>query len=359
MHSGVIDLKMYDMLLRAGLVIADISTGNANAIYELGVRHALRPSSTIIMKESEGRLHFDLNHINTFTYQHMGEDIGQREAKRATAALKAIIARSTADKRPDSPVYTFLPKLRHPTLTNQEFEELIYEVEEVQDRFAEVLDAAEKAAEASDHQTASKCFSEALTKSPTNAYLRQQAALHTYKSKIPSEWLALDQAEDILAPLNPERSNDPETLGIAGAIYKRMWDLSQDKATLDKAIELYRRGFEVRGDYYTGENAATCLDMRANIQTDADEAKFDRMLSIKIRSAIIASLKVMVNSEEFDERSDKLWVYATLANCLFAADDEDGALVFERLFEGLEPQEWQRKTYLAGKKRALEAGRSI
>lgn len=57
-HSGVIDTEMYEMLLRADLVIADISTGNVNAVYELGVRHALRPNSTIIMAEDEGRLYF-------------------------------------------------------------------------------------------------------------------------------------------------------------------------------------------------------------------------------------------------------------------------------------------------------------
>ena len=39
-HSTVIDKPMYDNLLGADLVIADLSTSNANALYELGVRHA-------------------------------------------------------------------------------------------------------------------------------------------------------------------------------------------------------------------------------------------------------------------------------------------------------------------------------
>jgi len=41
-HSGIIDGPMYEMLLRADLVIADISTANPNAIYELGVRGRCR-----------------------------------------------------------------------------------------------------------------------------------------------------------------------------------------------------------------------------------------------------------------------------------------------------------------------------
>ena len=65
-HSGVIDRRMYEALYRADLVVADISAGNVNAVYELGVRHALRPYSTIVMKERDGRLHFDLDHVVTF-----------------------------------------------------------------------------------------------------------------------------------------------------------------------------------------------------------------------------------------------------------------------------------------------------
>lgn len=49
-HSGLIDVPMYKML-NADLVIADISTGNINAVYELGIRHALKRNRTIIMKE--------------------------------------------------------------------------------------------------------------------------------------------------------------------------------------------------------------------------------------------------------------------------------------------------------------------
>ena len=86
-QSGFIDVKMYEMLLRADLVIADISTGNVNAVYELGVRHALRPNSTIIMNEDQGKLYFDLNHVSTFRYQHFGDDILAREAKRAVKDL--------------------------------------------------------------------------------------------------------------------------------------------------------------------------------------------------------------------------------------------------------------------------------
>ena len=44
-ETGIIDRSMYALLYRADVVIADISTYNPNAIYELGVRHTLKKGS--------------------------------------------------------------------------------------------------------------------------------------------------------------------------------------------------------------------------------------------------------------------------------------------------------------------------
>src|SRR5262249_29845247 len=46
-YPGSIDVPMYDQPLTADVVIADLSTANPNALYELGIRHALRPHTTI------------------------------------------------------------------------------------------------------------------------------------------------------------------------------------------------------------------------------------------------------------------------------------------------------------------------
>ena len=85
--SGIIDRSMYALLIRSELVIADISTYNPNAIYELGIRHAVKPYSTVILKEKQGSIPFDLDHTRIFTYVHLGEDIGADEAKRCQSEL--------------------------------------------------------------------------------------------------------------------------------------------------------------------------------------------------------------------------------------------------------------------------------
>src|SRR5438045_354099 len=92
-HSGLIDLPMYKLLLEADVVVADVSTSNRNAIYELGVRHALRPYTTVVVAEDQimKSPFFDLNHIVIRQYRHLGEDIGVSEAKRFTTELTATI----------------------------------------------------------------------------------------------------------------------------------------------------------------------------------------------------------------------------------------------------------------------------
>ena len=90
--TGLIDRSMYALILWADLVIADISTLNPNAIYELGVRHAVKPSSTIIIKaESTSKIPFDIDHTRVFSYKHLGEDVGVDEANRMKKLLKPKI----------------------------------------------------------------------------------------------------------------------------------------------------------------------------------------------------------------------------------------------------------------------------
>src|SRR5712671_6453243 len=91
-HSTVIDKPMYDNLLGADLVIADLSTSNVNAVYELGVRHALRPRRTIVLAENSFSFPFDLNHLSILKYEHLGKEIGFTEVMRVRQLLKEKIS---------------------------------------------------------------------------------------------------------------------------------------------------------------------------------------------------------------------------------------------------------------------------
>jgi hypothetical protein len=91
-HSTVIDKPLFEQLLTADVVIADLSTSNADAIYELGVRHALRPHATIVIAEDQFKFPFDFSHLSIAKYVHMGKEIGFREVLRMQAVLQQKIA---------------------------------------------------------------------------------------------------------------------------------------------------------------------------------------------------------------------------------------------------------------------------
>src|SRR5262249_12815276 len=56
-----------------------------------------------------------------------------------------------------------------------------------------------------------------------------------------------------------DNSTSAETLGLAGAIFKRKWEVDAQRSDLEQAMAFYDRGFECIGDperEYTGINAA-------------------------------------------------------------------------------------------------------
>jgi len=362
MHSGHIDLPMYEMLLRAELVIADISTGNPNALYELGVRHALKPFSTIIMKESKGKLHFDLNHTNTFTYDHLGEDIGASEARRAIQDLTSLINEVLAHQRPDSPVYTFIPRLIQPRMSEEQIEALLQKSEESEEQFAYMLESAEAALHSDQFDAAITNFAAAAQVRPNDTYITQRLALSTYKSQKPTKIAALINALKIINELTPAESNDPETLGITGAIHKRIWQVTQDPAELELAIKYYGRGFDIRRDYYTGENQAICLDYRAELETDPVEQSYYRVSARKTREELEAILNDIIMSPNFTERSDQKWVLASMAQVLFGLGKKMEALQFEQRFFDYQASnhlaQWVIDTFNASKEDVLRLTKS-
>jgi hypothetical protein len=103
-QQGNIRTDMFEQLLIADLVIADISIHNANAFYELGIRHAFQEKRTFLIKSKGDEVPFDLK-----TDRYMPYDAGD-----PAASLPALIEalRATLDSQDqDSPVFQLLPGL--------------------------------------------------------------------------------------------------------------------------------------------------------------------------------------------------------------------------------------------------------
>lgn len=342
--SGIIDRSMYALLIKSELVIADISTYNPNAIYELGIRHAVKPFSTIILKEKQGSIPFDLDHTRIFMYAHLGEDIGFDEAKRCQDHLVILINSIQESPRTDSPLYEFI-NIDPPVMAEVEYKSIIKELAEREKHIFAIVEQAKDEMTKGDFQKASSLWEKASSILPNEQYFIQQHALCRYKSKYPSEKVALTDALQIIQNLDAEgNTNDPETLGITGAINRRLYQSTYDINYLDRAIEYYGKGFKVRADYYNGENYALCLDMKAKVQTDPLEKIYLRVEAKKTREKIIQHLE-SISEEEIIYRPDKKWIYATLSTCYLALHKDNESDSYKTRFEAESIEDWERETF--------------
>lgn len=107
--AGNIREDMFNRLLTADLVLADVSIHNPNVFYELGIRQAFRERHTIVLRCDLSDYPFDLQTDRYFAYDL--EELARRPAReieRLVDALRATLAAS----EPDSPVFRLLPTLQ-------------------------------------------------------------------------------------------------------------------------------------------------------------------------------------------------------------------------------------------------------
>ncbi|WP_432454697.1 TRAFs-binding domain-containing protein [Agarivorans sp. QJM3NY_29] len=358
--AGLIDKSMYALLMQAELVVADISTFNPNAIYELGIRHAVRPYSTIVIKEEEGKIPFDLDHTRIFHYKHLGEDIGADEARRCQTALAEKIDKVTKNSFIDSPLYDFIKDINPPKIPQAEYKKIIGDLAERETHIFAIVEKAKDHMLDDEFVEATKLWEKAAEAVPSEDYFLQQQALSIYKSKVPSEATALADALRVIEKLAPDgESNDPETLGLTGAIYKRMWLANSDIECLKRAIKYYEKGFQIRNDYYTGENYALCLDMMSDVEEDEDEKIYYIIAAKKARKQIIKILENVEDSVHDGNCSSEVkWAVATLSNCYFGLGDDDKGEMFEKLFLSLAEAQWEKDTFQENKAKLIELTRS-
>lgn len=104
LRAGNIRVDMFQRLLSADLVVADLTIHNANVFYELGIRHALREKRTFLLRADVDKYPFDLQTDRYLTY-----DLKSLDASREL--LIAALKQSLASDKVDSPVFQLLPEL--------------------------------------------------------------------------------------------------------------------------------------------------------------------------------------------------------------------------------------------------------
>ncbi len=106
--AGSIDTDMFNAILKADIAIVDITTGNPNVFYELGMRHALRENVTILIRQETDGLPFNIQGLRAISYDSSRID----SFDKAKSAIREFVVNGLRKKCNDSPIREALPDLR-------------------------------------------------------------------------------------------------------------------------------------------------------------------------------------------------------------------------------------------------------
>ena len=105
-RSGPIDRNYIELLINSEMVLADLTFGNANVYYELGMRHVLSRKGTVLIAQSGTKLPFDVRNQSVLYY----DNFDATKLVDFQQGLKDYINNSFNHKY-DSPIHIFFPEL--------------------------------------------------------------------------------------------------------------------------------------------------------------------------------------------------------------------------------------------------------
>src|SRR5262245_26896485 len=108
--GGIIHGAMFARLLLAEVVVADLSLANPNVFYELGIRHAAKPYTTVPIFANLGSLPFDAGLVRAIPYQLEKGLLTPAAAAALRTTLTARLKTALGAATTDSPLFQLLPK---------------------------------------------------------------------------------------------------------------------------------------------------------------------------------------------------------------------------------------------------------
>jgi hypothetical protein len=345
--GGIIHKPMFERLILCRYAVVDLTFANANVFYELGVRHAARPSSTVLIVGEEIRLPFDVAMLRTLPYK-VREDGHVKDALADTTALTAALRVCVEQQAHDSPVYQLLDGIRPlevPSDKTDVFREQVAYSASTKRSLADARTLGKQNPADGLAQLASiwqslgdlrvvesgvlidlllslrdlKGFADMLSLIEAFPLVLQQVVMVREQQALALNRLKRrDEAERLLLKLLEERGPSSETLGILGRVYKDQWDDARKQGRelaadgyLVKAIAAYRRGFETDWrDHYPGINAVTLMELK-----EPPDPERTRMLPVVRYSA---ERRVLHGTPDY-------WDWATLVELAVLERDKDGA----------------------------------
>lgn len=296
--GGVIHKPMFERLMLCEYAIADLSGANANVFYELGVRHAIRPASTIAIVAHSERLPFDVAPLRVMPYQVSDKGLpGALTDDVATLTVRLRAARASGHMDQDSPLFQLVEGYSQPDIARLKtdvFRERETYRADIRHRLAEArrlgkapgVDAvrAVQAALGSLHdEEAGVLVDLLLSYRALGAHADMIELVRRMPAPVAQAVMVREQygfalnrvgqrerAAEVLSELIRTHGPSSETNGLLGRVYKDRWDESRQagdalhaRGWLDRAIDAYLAGFQADPrDAYPGVNAVTLMELR-------------------------------------------------------------------------------------------------
>ncbi|MGH6748161.1 MAG: TRAFs-binding domain-containing protein, partial [Methyloceanibacter sp.] len=290
--GGAIHKPMFERLMLCHYAVADITGANPNVFYELGIRHAMRPRSTVIVFAEGTVLPFDIALVRGIAYKTdgAGEPV---EVETTLGQIAAQLQAARGNPHDDSPIFQLVegaPRWDVDHAKTDIFRQAVDYSKRYKDRLrAAVRDGAGAVQKiAGEPALANLLEVESgvvvdlfLSLRDVKAHaamiaLYDRMPLPLKRAKMMREQLgfALNRegrfadAEKVLGEVIAEFGPSSETNALLGRIYKDRWDLAKKeglpeaRALLKNAIDTYLAGFEADWrDAYPGINAVTLMEM--------------------------------------------------------------------------------------------------
>lgn len=349
--AGEIRQDMFQELLMADLVVADLTIHNPNVWYELGVRHALRARGVVLISGGKATA-FDVytDRKLRYTLRDGAPDPATMESDQRKLTVMAKATMESWHGRKISPVYALLPHLQEPDWRRLR----VGGVREFWDRheawatrvrlarqagrIGDILVLADEAPVAAFRAEAWYEAGSALRKAghfdlaleqlercieidPDNLAARREVGICLQRLAMRGvDGHSLDRAREHYGAILRDHPRDSETWALLGRVHKDAWieawrragrtpaqmrqDAGYEEALLRAAIEGYEGGYRQNpAHYYSGINALTLMHLYQHLTGDS---------RFQTQAAMIAgAVRYAARNEPSDDQA--FWARAALA----------------------------------------------
>jgi len=335
--QGFIHKLMYERLLLSEYAIADLTILNANVYYELGVRHAARPSTTIMTMAGQAGLPFDVAGLRALPYA-LDANGAPVDADGSSAALVKQLKSCIASTLVDSPIFQLVEGMQPPPIDHKRtdlFKERLAKLEVIKGRLSaakaadkiEAIDAVTDSLGDVSELEAGVVIDLMLSYRAVEGYekmlelannmdtaLSQTAAVRELVGFAQNRLGQSREAEQTLRQVIDARGPSSEVNGLLGRVYKDRWkkalkagDARLARSHLTKAIATYLEGFETDWrDAFPGVNAVTLMEV-------TDDPR---------RHELVHAVRYSVKRRLARKGLADYWDHATNLELSIVADDE-------------------------------------